>query len=175
MRLWLRNAVEEITLNLSVIQKRNLRKLLGAGLTISSGDMLVYFVADLLVSVKLCNTEQQRLIIEEYYKQIKNYGDALEGYIDGVNDEDLPVCLLGFCDRQYCTTKGSTRFLDLTSGETKSGIQTAFLEIINYNLTTLYTRRRKLVLEKSSNESKSNTDSDNQFKSEAKVQECLGR
>jgi hypothetical protein len=112
------------------------------------GEALVFFMADLLLGNKLLTAEQLRVVLEEFQDRIMTFGLDLESawYVatpKGIDDlKRLPVCKLGILDRQLVCMDGCDFFVNVTSGERVPAVNNMPLELIAYNLTTLFVRSR---------------------------------
>lgn len=143
---WSRKVIETSTANLSPVQKTILAKILGlTGDTLTAGEAMVFWLADLLSWVRICDSDQQRLIIELFCKDIREHGERVHTAVV-TRQPVLPVSFIGFGDRHMVTITGQQVILDLNTGELKDLTLTEqLLETLNYNLTALYTRKYRAL------------------------------
>ncbi len=125
--------------SLSAYQLRLVRKLVGEGDRLSAGQAMVYWVVELLNQVNLCDKEQINLIAEEFSKTIETIGNKIAKAVKE-NNTNLLVAYIVFGDRKYLAITDGGDFLDLDSGYRISAPR-SILENVQYNLTTLFTRK----------------------------------
>lgn len=104
-------------------------------------EALVFWLADWLYGSKLLQVDQLRLILEEFLPDLEMFGNMLETvWRDKKDAAKLPVCKLGFLDRKLACMDNDTKFLDLYTGEKTTSTNKMPLEVISYNLTTLFVK-----------------------------------
>ena len=74
---------------------------------------------------------------EELLRQLKTEYN-LDSIDEAKKEVDVPVAYLGLSDRRYAVVTGSSKVLDLETGETLEGLSKQPLERIQYNLTVLF-------------------------------------
>jgi hypothetical protein len=107
------------------------------------GEALTFWLADLLTGTKIISADQVRLLLEEFYSGILVFGDSLTTAWETkgtMNRKRLPDCKIGFLDRQLVCMDGQNFFLDLVTGKKEAVSETKSLEVLMYNLTTLFVR-----------------------------------
>lgn len=135
--------IEKSVHHLSKTQKAYLRKqhLTDNKTEDLSGVALIYWIADMLSMVNLIDSDQQRLLMEEFEKDLLKFGTELYKAVEDQNS-DLPVFKLGFGDRLTAAVTGRKAALNLNTGESLVNWKDSqFLETVNYNLTTLFVRK----------------------------------
>ena len=134
---------------LNALQQRRLGKLLGVEETLSPGQALVWWVANLLQRARLVDQEQTWLLLEELAPNISILGEQLEAALAGdckaASVGKLPVITLGIADRAFAVITGKDAVLELKTGKWIEGARSQFLERVLYDLTTLYCRERQAL------------------------------
>jgi hypothetical protein len=143
-------AAEAICSRLSPLLKNTIRsKLLKAELPCqyTDGEALLFWFADWMSGLKLVQPDQLRLVLETLAQQIISFGNAVGAAmvaLDGPRSikgmRDLPVCKVGFLDREYVCMDGWDKFLELRTGETPPATNNMPVETIAYNLTSIFVR-----------------------------------
>lgn len=141
---------ENLCTHLSPLLKNIIRskilKLKEPSKTYNFGQALIFFLADMLTGSKLVTQDQLRVLLEEFSDRIVDFGIKLEAAWKAApvsnlrSFKSLPVCKIGFLDRQLVCIDGQDTFLDLNSGERVPSTDNLPLEVIAYNLTTLHVR-----------------------------------
>lgn len=114
---------------------------LESGADYGPGQAMLAWVLDLLISLGVGTDEQRWLLLEHMHESIIRYGESLEKAIEEKASR-LPVTMLGFADRRYAILQGRDEFLDLETGKWLPYTKLHFLELLFYNLATLFVRKR---------------------------------
>jgi hypothetical protein len=114
---------------------------------LSHGQVLLFWFADWLAGVNLLKADQMLGVCHFLGKSIVEFGDKLGKTIETAGAPQstkamklLPVCKVGFLDREYVCIDGVDSFSSLSSGETVKVLSLMPIESIIYNLTSIYVR-----------------------------------
>lgn len=93
-------------------------------------------------------SEQRHMVMDEFLPDVASFAKSLNEYIElSPAKLQLPVAYLGLGDRRYVAMTGRADMYDVNTGERTDMAKSMFLETIQYNLTTLFTRKYQALLE----------------------------
>lgn len=138
--------VESICQYLPALLKKSIRKTLlkyeKPPELYSSGEALLLWAADWLTGTNIIKQDQLWTLLEEFSARIIEFGTV---HLDkalitnqSIKNKSLPVCKLGFLDRNLACIDGCDKFINLTTGNVVSITNNWPIETIGFNLTALY-------------------------------------
>lgn len=140
-------------ISLSILQLRNISKLVNIDMdtnsSISLDRAMVFWVANLLNELGLCDKDQLYLLLETYLETFACFANELHVKME---DKNLPTSFLMFADRVLVSLTNDKQLLNLKTGKISRITKTMPLEIISYNLTTLICSKLKIIEKLKTNE-----------------------
>ena len=111
--------------------------------TISPGEALLYWLVDLLRSVKLSKIENYELHCMDWIKEeLAHFGNSVDRAWE-CDDEKWPVLTLSFFDRILIGAPGRPHKFNLSTCKVETQYRGPYLELIAYDMGTLYRNKRK--------------------------------
>lgn len=122
--------------------------------TISPGQALVIWVADLFSGSALCLVEECDLILDEMKNDIQKFGNYLFNALEertSLSNLKIPIADLVFADRKFVTITGRQEILNIENGEWIRGLELHPFERVIYNLGVLFLRRLQIYHDNANN------------------------